>query len=450
MKDRLKWAALACATSLLTASLLTGPIGAQTVRDDDSPAASLKLPSNITLFGKSDPSVRKATAIVNGDVITETDIEQRLALVLAANEGRISPEEKERLRGQILRNLIDETLEIQEAKANEITITPAEVDQTFARVAANSNRTPEQFQAFLRTQGASERTLKRQIEAESAWSRLQRKKIQPFVNVAEEEVQSVISRLTASKGATELRIGEIFLSANPANAAEVLAGAQKIVENVRGGASFVAYARQFSEASTAAVGGDLGWVRPEQLPDVLATTAQGLATGGISDPIAIPGGYSIIVKIDERKVLTADPRDAVLSLKQVAMEFPKGTTQAQAAPRVEAMAKAARTIAGCGQAEQVAGALGATVVGNDNIPVRDLPAALQNMMANLQIGQATPPFGSLDEGIRFLVVCGRDDPAAGNAPSFDQVLAQMEEERVNRRAQRYLRDLRRDAEVEYR
>jgi len=55
MKDRLKWAALACATSLLTASLLTGPIGAQTVRDDDSPAASLKLPSNITLFGKSDP-----------------------------------------------------------------------------------------------------------------------------------------------------------------------------------------------------------------------------------------------------------------------------------------------------------------------------------------------------------------------------------------------------------
>lgn len=94
--------------------------------------------------------------------------------------------------------------------------------------------------------------------------------------------------------------------------------------------------------------------------------------------------------------------------------------------------------------------LGATVVGNDNVPLRELPAALQNLMVNLQVGQASQPFGSLEDGIRFLVVCGRDDPAAGNAPSFDQVLAQMEEERVSRRAQRYLRDLRRDAEVEYR
>ena len=41
---------------------------------------------------------------------------------------------------------------------------------------------------------------------------------------------------------------------------------QRIVDQVRQGASFLAYARQFSEASTAAVGGDLGWMRPEQLP----------------------------------------------------------------------------------------------------------------------------------------------------------------------------------------
>ncbi len=445
MKDRLNWAALLGATSLLAL-----PLAAQTVDSASSPAASLNLPANITVFGKSEPTVRKATAIVNGQVITETDVEQRLALVIAANEGRISPEEKDRLRTQIVRNLIDETLQIQEAKANEIKVEPGEVDQTFARVAANSNRTPAQFSAFLRSQGSSDRSLKHQIEAESAWSRLQRKKIQPFVNVAEEEVQSVISRLNAAKGSTEYRIGEIFLSANPANAAEVQAGAQKIIENVRNGASFVAYARQFSEASTAAVGGDLGWVRPEQLPEQLMTAAQSLQNGGVSEPIAVPGGYSIIVKLDERKVLTADPRDAILSLKQVSLSFAKGTTQEQAAPQVEAMTKASREIAGCGQAEAVGGKLGATVVGNDNVPLRELPTALQNLMVNLQVGQASQPFGSLEDGIRFLVVCGRDDPAAGNAPSFDQVLAQMEEERVSRRAQRYLRDLRRDAEVEYR
>ena len=48
------------------------------------------------------------------------------------------------------------------------------------------------------------------------------------------------------------------------------------VEQLRNGASFAAYARQFSEASTAAVGGDLGWVQAEQLPQPLAVAAQNL------------------------------------------------------------------------------------------------------------------------------------------------------------------------------
>ncbi len=72
-------------------------------------------------------------------------------------------------------------------------------------------------------------------------------------------------------------------------------------------------------------------------------------------------------------------------------------------------------------------------------------------MKKLSIGQATPPFGSAADGLRVLVLCGRDDrPAAVAEPSFDAVYNQMNEERVNMRARRYLRDLRRDAIVDYR
>jgi peptidyl-prolyl cis-trans isomerase SurA len=71
-------------------------------------------------------------------------------------------------------------------------------------------------------------------------------------------------------------------------------------------------------------------------------------------------------------------------------------------------------------------------------------------MLNLNIGQATQPFGSFEEGVRILVLCGRDDPQDANAPTFDQVYTQLTEDRVNRRSQRFLRDLRRDAVVEYR
>jgi peptidyl-prolyl cis-trans isomerase SurA len=67
----------------------------------------------------------------------------------------------------------------------------------------------------------------------------------------------------------------------------------------------------------------------------------------------------------------------------------------------------------------------------------------------MQVGQATQPFGSLEEGVRTLVICGRDQVDA-TAPSYDDIYNQLNEERINSRAQRYLRDLRRDAVIEFR
>ena len=89
------------------------------------------------------------------------------------------------------------------------------------------------------------------------------------------------------------------------------------------------------------------------------------------------------------------------------------------------------------------------MVDNDGVKARDLPAQLQDLLLGMQVGQATPPFGSVQDGIRVLVLCGRDDPQSANAPSFEQIMSQMEEERVNKRARIYLRDLRRDAVIEY-
>jgi peptidyl-prolyl cis-trans isomerase SurA len=434
---------------MLAGSAAAATAAAQTT-GDDVPNLALNIPANPQFFGNDDPSIRKATAIVNGTVITGTDVDQRLALIVLANGGKVPPEEMQRLRAQVLRNLVDETLEIQAAEAAEIKIDPREIESYYAQYASNLRRNTKDFSGYLRTAGSSEASIKRQIHGEIAWARLQRRQIEPFVNVAEEEVQQIIERLKASKGMQEYRIGEIFLSATPETATEARANAARIVEQIRKGASFLAYARQYSEASTAAVGGDLGWVRAEQLPEPLAEAARAMPVGQVSDPIAVPGGFSIIAVQDTRQVLTADPRDAVLSLKQISIAFPAGMTQTQAAPKVEALAKAGQSMGGCGGAEKAAADLGAEVVSSDQVRARDLPPALQNMLLTLNIGQATTPFGSLQDGVRVLVLCGRDDPASSDGPNFDQIQQQMTEQRVNRRAQRYLRDLRRDAVVDYR
>jgi peptidyl-prolyl cis-trans isomerase SurA len=436
----------------LVLAVATGA-AAQNAAQQRAPAGNstgaLRLPSNPQFFGQALPSVVKATAIVNGAVITQTDIDQRLALLAIANEGGIPADQVDALRQQVLRNLIDETLQIQAATQAEITVTPKDIDRTIQRVAEGQKMTVDQLSEYLRRAGSSMRTLRRQVEGETAWRRLQQAKIENSVSVGDDEVKAVLDRMNASKGSQEYRVGEIFLSSTSDNIPQTLQNANQIITQLRQGGSFAGYARQYSEASTAAVGGDLGWVRPEQLPERLAAAVQGLGPGQISQPIVIPGGVSILAVQDARKILSADPRSAVLSLKQVSITFPAGTTRQQAEATVARFAQAAQNVGGCGGADKIAADFNGEVVQSDQIRLRELPPALQEIMLPLQVGQATRPFGSIEEGVRTLVICGRDE-ADPTAPTFDQVMNQMTEERVNTRARRYLRDLRRDAIIEFR
>src|SRR5690606_8963806 len=136
--------------------------------------------------------------------------------------------------------------------------------------------------------------------------------------------------------------------------------ARRIVEQLRQGGSFVAYARQFSEASTAAVGGDLGWIRLAQLQNPqLESVARDLQPGQLAGPIEIPGGFSILYMIDKRQIGLPDPRDAVVSLKQISIDFAPGTSVEEARTRATSFAEGVAQIRGCGEADAAAAQLGA-------------------------------------------------------------------------------------------
>ncbi|MCO4092788.1 MAG: peptidylprolyl isomerase [Sphingorhabdus sp.] len=439
---------LSFAAVLVSATALT-PLIAQTASDAIAPESNLDIPEGQQLFGKNDPNVRRATAQVNGEIITGTDIDHRLALIVAANDNKLPPEELARFRAQILTNLIDETLQIQEAAANEIEVTEAEVNQYFDRVARqNFNRPANEVEKYLVSIGASVATLKRQIKGELSWSRLLSRNVRPSANVSDDEVNAIIERIKATKGTTEYRLGEIYLAATPETLPSVQEGAKKIIDQLRQGGNFVAYARQFSEASTASVGGDLGWLSLAQLPQSLATAAASMNSNEVK-AVGSPGGISILLLIDKRQVATSDPRDSVLSLKQIAINFPKGTSEAQVTPLIKRFSEETQQISGCGVADEMARKLGADVVNRDGIKIRELPAPLQQVMLDLQVGQSTPPYGSLEDGVRVFVLCGRDAPQEAASESFDEIMSRLEEERVNKRARIYLRDLRRDAVIEY-
>ncbi|UKK85493.1 peptidylprolyl isomerase [Sphingopyxis sp. BSN-002] len=426
------------------------PVLAQTVSDNEVPTTSLNIPGNVQLYGDAKPNVYRPSATVNGEIITATDIEQRLALIRIANNNvELPAEEMQRLRNQVFSNLIDEKLQIQEAKAAKIEIDENVVNQQFARLAGRFKQTPEQFTQYLASKNSSAAAVKQQIRGEYAWDRLLSRNIQSTTNVSTEEVEAIVKQMNEAKGQDEFHIGEIYLSATPDNQAAIVENARKIIQALQAGGSFQAYARQFSEASTAVVGGDLGWVKAAQLPGSMAEAAAQMQPGQLVGPIEVPGGVSIMLMIDRRQVLTADPRDAVLSLKQISLDFAPGTTEAKASELASQFAEATRNIAGCGAADEVARSLGANIVSRDNIEMRALPAPLQSTLTTMQVGQTTQPFGAANEGISVLVLCGREMPQTATAPDLEQIEQRLLEEKVNKRAQRYLRDLRRDAVIEY-
>lgn len=442
---KLGW--FARAAIFLIAPLATAMASAQ--GGQQPPSGALNIPSNVQFVGQVDNGVRKATAIVNGDVITGSDVDQRAALLITSNQIQLQPNEIEPFRAQVLRNLIDESLQIQAATQQDMAVTDQEVEQYYARFAEQSRQTPQAFSAYLRTIGASDRTLKRQIRGELSWQRVKRRNVEPFVTVGDDEVTRVMERLRATRGRPEYHVAEIFMNAPPETATQVQATMTQLVQQIRQGSPFGAIARQYSEASTAGVGGDLGWIQPDQLPPELAALITQMPVGSVSDPAPNSGGYSIIALVDVRRVLTADPRDAVMSLMQMTIAIPPGTPAAQAEARGQELGQAAQRMGGCGNAQATATRLGAELVSNEEVRARVLPNQLQAMLLNLGVGQSTPAFGS-PERISVLVMCGREDPPEASEPNPSAILEQMEQQRIQRRAQRYMRDLRRDAVIDYR
>jgi len=176
--------------TMLAASLaMAGGSIAQTAPDaapqDAGPPPSsvdrggnLNLPSNPEIFGKVDPNVRKPTAIVNGTVITGTDVDQRLAFLLAARDMKLSEQEMAQYRLLVIRQLIDETLQIQEAKTADVKISLEEVNKSYdSIVRSNFGKSAADMRTYLRTVGSSERSFKRQVEAELSWNRYLRRKV---------------------------------------------------------------------------------------------------------------------------------------------------------------------------------------------------------------------------------------------------------------------------------
>jgi peptidyl-prolyl cis-trans isomerase SurA len=397
--------------------------------------------------------VEKVVAVVNDEAISQGDLEGRLKLDMVSGNYPDNSEVRDRLTPQVIHQLVDEQLEMQEAKRLKLEVDPTEIEESLKRVAEQNNAPLEQFEKSLAKEGVPVSTLERQIRAQIAWSKVIQKEIRPRIDLSQEEIDAAYEKMLASVDKPQYLLAEIFLGVdNPAQENQVKNFAQQLEDQLHHGANFAALARQFSQAAGAASGGDLGAVQQGELPDELDQAMQRMSPGEVSAPIRTQSGYHILLLREKGSVLAGDPLEAKVQLKQVLLPFAGQPTQADA-ERLAAEAQQMRpSLPNCAAVDErakrdpLSGNLGTP---GQLFKIADLPRQIAVAVAPLHVNELSQPVVS-PQGIAMLMVCQRQDPPRREPPSKDQVANQIGMERMDLQQQRYLRDLRSAAFVDIR
>ncbi len=388
--------------------------------------------------------VHRAAAVVNDEIISLFDLVMRTRLAVLAAGLSESPDQYERLQAQILRGLVDERIKMQEAQRLEIAITDQQLAEAIRRLASQNNMSGADFQQYLLRNNVAPQALADQVRSTLTWQSVIQRRLRPTVDISDEEVEEVVDRLLTSQGGMELRISEIFLGVDSVNQEnEVERGARRLIQEIRNGADFRALAQQFSRAATAAVGGDLGWLEESQLPDEFRNALSGARPGTLVGPVQTFGGYYILLLRDLRRIATGNP---TVQLKQLLVGVPSG---AGADEWEAARLKAEESIAlidGCIGFDAFAKENGSPGSGDlGRIKLADLSPMLRRTITGLEIGEPSDPV-KLPSGISVLLVCDRENDGIDREKIRESLVAQ----RLDLLSRRYLRDLRRAANVDMR
>jgi peptidyl-prolyl cis-trans isomerase SurA len=243
----------------------------------------------------------RIAAIVNDDVISMADLAARTRFVLAASNIPDSPELRQRLTPQVLRGMVDEKLEMQEAKRLKVGAAPKDVEGALARIEQQNHLPKGGLEKYLQEHGLSRASLVDQITASITWTKVVQMRGHLVTPISEDEISEALERLRVDEGQPRVRVAEIFLTVdNPQQDEEVRRFADRLSEQLHQGANFSAVAQQFSQSATAAVGGDLGWMTPSQLNGEIAPIVQRLNPGQASPPVRVANGYQILLVVDKQ------------------------------------------------------------------------------------------------------------------------------------------------------
>ena len=398
--------------------------------------------------GGATPDMRIA-AVVNDQVISVFDLISRIRMVMISSNLQDSEQARKTLAPQVLKSLIDEKLQLQEAKRQNVSATDEEINNALAQIEKQNNMKAGQLNEFLQARGIDRGSLVDQLTAAIVWAKLVKRQASQTMDISDEEIDEALKRSKEHANEPQSRVAEIFLAVdNPTQEDEVKHQAERLSDLMKQGARFSAIAQQYSQSATAAVGGDMGWVRPEQLPPDLGKVVTQLKVGELSQPIRSGGGFYLIVVLDRRTGTTGGEQEAVYDIVQVVFPLPPPATEAARRTAIGEAQNVRTAAKDCPSLLKIGKEKAPQLSSEGKLTAANLSAEMRNLVSHLAIGQVSAPIVQKN-GVGVIMVCAKSD-GKSSAPTREEIGETILRQRYDTVARRYLRDLRRDAYVDVR
>ncbi len=391
-------------------------------------------------------------AVVNGEVITREDVANRARLFALTTGQEVAPQTLHLLRPQITRQLIDDRLRMQEIQRRKIAVPDADVANAIHDIERRNRLPPGGLLSKLSGQGVTPSTLIAQIRTQLGWTRVLRQELAERGRVNATEVDEQEKMFRRDQGKPQYRLGEIFVaSEDPAHLNDAKHFADTVIQELRSGAPFGIVAAEFSQSQTALEGGELGWVRPDQLDPTVASLVSQMPVGAVSNPVRVPGGFDVVT-LQEKRLVGTDLA-TVLTLRQAFYSFATPLNPANPTPEQrkalidgQALAKSAHSCADIEAANKAANSPRAADPGG--VRLDRLSGPMQTLLGGLPEGQASKALVTND-GILVVMICKREQKNLA-AQSREDITNQLFEARVELASRQLQQDLKRRALIDQR
>ncbi len=250
--------------------------------------------------GAKTQQVNAIAAIVNKNVITAYQVQQAINNVKKhMRESHITPPSDSIIRENIIKQLVNEELQLQMADRAGIKITDAELTAAIANIAKSNRLTVKQLTAKINQQGESFSQFRTEIRKQMLISKVQHEAVASKVNITDAQVDKALANsLSLQQLQKSYHIADIVVgipdNADKTQLANAKNRAKDIYKKLKSGGNFSKLAKLESNNVSGPNNGDLGWKPGSEVPDLFMSKITHMKTGDISKPIQAGNGFHIL------------------------------------------------------------------------------------------------------------------------------------------------------------